>query len=99
MTDKNDVYWQLCDQINKLGFGFDHTPEEYELSLFRRFYTPEEAQWSLEMPLDASSPPQTSPKRRAAVCRTPSVSARAWRCRARFTERFATALPTIACSP
>ena len=52
MIDKQDVYYQLCDQINKLGFGFDHTPEQYELSLFKRFYTPEEAQWSLEMPLD-----------------------------------------------
>ena len=44
MIDKQDVYYQLCDQINKLGFGFDHTPEQYELSLFKRFYTPEEAQ-------------------------------------------------------
>lgn len=52
MIDKQDVYYQLCDQINKLGFGFDHTPEQHELSLFKRFYTPEEAQWSLEMPLD-----------------------------------------------
>ena len=52
MIDKQDVYYRLCDQINKLGFGFDHTPEQYELSLFKRFYTPEEAQWSLEMPLD-----------------------------------------------
>ena len=52
MIDKQDVYYRLCDQINKLGFGFDHTPEQHELSLFKRFYTPEEAQWSLEMPLD-----------------------------------------------
>ena len=29
MIDKQDVYYRLCDQINKLGFGFDHTPEQY----------------------------------------------------------------------
>lgn len=47
-----EVYVKLADQINSLGFGFDHTPEGYEYSLFMRFYTPEEAQWSLEMPMD-----------------------------------------------
>lgn len=50
--DVPEVYVKLLDCINSQGFCFDHTEEGYEYSLLMRFYTPEEAQWELEMPID-----------------------------------------------
>ncbi len=52
MENVPEVYVRLRDLMNSLAFGYGPTEEGFEFPLLQRFFTPEDAEHVLEMPVD-----------------------------------------------
>ena len=47
-----DIYVKLRDRMNSIAFGYGPTKSGAEFALLKRFFTPEDAAYVLEMELD-----------------------------------------------
>ena len=52
----DDIYVKLRDKLNQLGVGFAPTEAGYEFTFLKRFFTPEDAEYFLEMNDDFQTP-------------------------------------------
>ena len=52
MENVPEVYVRLRDLMNSLAFGYGPTEEGFEFPLLQRFFSPEDAEHVLEMPVD-----------------------------------------------